>query len=79
MPLRKNKQKHIFPKNLKVWDIAAGVIILKEAGGTFFFGGHEEDIYYNDEDGVFISSQNETIKTDIQRLMEKEALAEVIN
>ena len=23
----------IFQKNLKIWDIAAGVIILKEAGG----------------------------------------------
>lgn len=65
-------------KNLKVWDVAAAVIVLKEAGGTFFFGGHEDDIYYNDEDGVFISSQNTHIKSSLQKLMDPQALSEII-
>lgn len=77
MVAEKQAQAYI-SKNLKVWDVAAGVIVLKEAGGTFFFGGHEDDIYYNDEDGVFISAQNMTIKNEIQMNMDKKALNEVI-
>lgn len=74
-----NQAEAYISRNLKVWDIAAGVIILKEAGGTFFFGGHDNDIYFNDEDGVFISAQNKTIKSDIKSNIESELLEEVIN
>lgn len=65
-------------RNLKVWDVAAGVIILQEAGGSVFFGGHEEGIYFNDEDGVFISAQNTKIKKDIQEIMDKECLNTIL-
>lgn len=73
-----NQAEAYISRNLKVWDIAAGVIVLKEASGTFFFGGHDEDIYYNDEDGVFISTQNSTIMSDIKSIMDDNILAEVI-
>ena len=73
-----NQAEAYISRNLKVWDVAAGVIILKEASGTFFFGGHDDDIYYNDADGVFISAQNNTIKADIKANMDATLLAEVI-
>ena len=32
-----------FQKNLNIWDIAAGVIIVKEAGGFIDFFEHDEN------------------------------------
>ena len=73
-----NQAQAYISRNLKVWDVAAGVIILNEAKGSYFFGGHDDDIYYNDEDGVFISAQNKTIREDIKLIMDNEAISEVI-
>ena len=73
-----NQAQAYISRNLKVWDVAAGVIILNEVGGTYFFGGHEDDIYYNDEDGVFISSQNNIIENEIKALMDDALLKTLI-
>lgn len=65
-------------KSLKVWDVAAGVIILKEAGGTFFFGGHDDAIYLHDKGGVFISAQTQTIKNELENMMDFACLQEIL-
>lgn len=73
-----NLSQAYISKNLKVWDVAAGVIILKEVGGTSFFGGHDDDIFFNSEDGVFISCQNDLIKDELKAMMDEDLLLEVI-
>ena len=73
-----NKAQSYISRNLKVWDVAAGVIVLKEVGGSFFFGGHEDGIFFNDSDGVFLSCQNNVIKEDIKNLLDHNILETVI-
>lgn len=45
-------------RNLKVWDVAAGAIILNEVGGHFTFGDIDNGIFFNDENGEFFSCAN---------------------
>ena len=63
-----NRMQSYISKNLKVWDVAAGVIILNEVGGAFEFGGKSNGIFFNDEDGVFLSASNEGIISDLNNL-----------
>lgn len=65
-----NQCQAYISKNLKVWDVAAGVIILEETRGSYYFGNQHNKIYFNDDDGVFVSAQNETIKHQILELMD---------
>lgn len=48
---------YVFPK-IKVWDIAAGAIILECVGGTWQFGDRVKDVYFDDVSRVFIASSN---------------------
>lgn len=70
-----NRHQAYISRNLKVWDVAAAVIVLACAQGTWFFGGLDDDIYYNDDDGVFISAANSTIKDSLKNLMHAEHVA----
>ena len=74
-----NQAQAYISRNLKVWDVAAGVIILNEVGGTYFFGGRDDEIYFNQADGIFISSQNKNISSGIKSLMDQDALQDVIS
>lgn len=73
-----NQAQAYISRNLKVWDVAAAVIILNEVEGSYFFGGHNDDLYYHDADGVFISAQNKKIKEEIQELINSEVLEEIL-
>lgn len=55
-------------KNLKVWDVAAGVIILNEVKGQYTFGDIHNGIFFNDEDGEFFSTSNQRILNDFKKL-----------
>ena len=63
-----NRMQSYISRNLKVWDVAAGVIILNEVGGQFMFGDIENGIFFNDEDGEFFSTANQTILDGLQTL-----------
>ena len=63
-----NRHQVYMSKNLKVWDVAAGAIILNEVGGHFSFDGLIDDIYYNDDDGEWISCINDTILNELTAL-----------
>ena len=63
-----NRHQVYMSKNLKVWDVAAGAIVLNEVGGTFEFDGLLDDIYYNDNDGEWFSCLNKTILKELTEL-----------
>lgn len=63
-----NRHQVYMSKNLKVWDVAAGAIVLNEVGGTFEFDGLLDDIYYNDNDGEWFSYLNKTILKELTEL-----------
>lgn len=65
-----NRMQAYISENLKVWDVAAGVIVLNEVGGQFSFGGLKNDIYYSDEDGEFFSASNQGIIDDFFKIKE---------
>jgi len=74
-----NQAQAYISRNLKVWDVAAGVIILNEVGGSYYFGGHDNALFFDDSDGVFLSSQNKNIENDIKSLMREKVLFELNN
>lgn len=59
---------YVFPQ-IKLWDIAAGVIILECVGGTWKFGDHENSVPFDDETRVFIGAQNNRIKDALVALL----------
>lgn len=63
-----NRMQAYISKNLKVWDVAAGAIILSEVGGHFSFGDIEDGIFFNDNDGEFFSASNQGILNDFYKL-----------
>lgn len=63
-----NRHQVYMSKNLKVWDVAAGAIVLRAVGGAFDFEGLSNDIYYNDEDGEWFSCLNEGIVEELKAL-----------
>ena len=65
-----NRMQAYISKNLKVWDVAAGAIVLNEVGGQFSFGGVENGIIFNDEDAEFFSASNQGILNDFKTLRE---------
>ena len=59
---------YVFPR-IKLWDIAAGVIILECVGGTWTFGEHEDSVPFDDKSRVFIGAQNNRIKDALVALL----------
>lgn len=57
-------QSYVFPK-IKIWDIAAGLIILKMAGGTWLFGESHDKFYFDDCERLFIAASNKNIKDEL--------------
>lgn len=57
-----NKQAsaYVFPK-IKIWDIAAGLIVLKEVGGTWYLGGSIDTFIFNDESHHFMACANKKV------------------
>lgn len=68
-----NRYQVYMSKNLKVWDVAAGAIILREVGGQFEFDGLDNDIYYNDNDGEWFSCTNRIILNSLKELKTHES------
>lgn len=61
---------YVFPK-IKVWDIAAAVIILACAGGTWQFGEYSNEVVFDDVSRLFIGARNEHIKSDLVSLLKE--------
>ncbi len=57
-------QSYVFPK-IKIWDIAAGLIILNMSGGTWLFGDKHDTFYFDDCERMFIASSNNLIKNEL--------------
>lgn len=54
-------QAYVFPK-IKTWDIAAALIILKEAGGTWYFGGEIDHLPIDKNPKVIIAASNQHVR-----------------
>ncbi len=72
--LANNEAHGYMVKSAKVWDVAAAVIVLKEAGGYFIFGGLDDEVYFTDETGYFIASANKRIHEDTKNIISWDAL-----
>lgn len=63
-----NRMQAYISKNLKVWDIAAGAIILNGVGGQFEVEGLANQINFNDEDVEVFTASNAGIIEDLNQL-----------
>lgn len=63
-----NRHQAYISKNLKIWDVAAGAIILHAVGGTFLYAELEDEMHFDDEDFEWFSCQNKTILNDLRKL-----------
>ncbi len=54
-------QAYVFPK-IKTWDIAAALIILKEAGGTWYFGNEIDHLTIDKNPKVIIAASNQYVR-----------------
>lgn len=55
---------YVFPK-IKIWDIAAALIILQCAGGTWYFGEEHDTFIFDDQPRLFIGASNDSIKNEL--------------
>lgn len=58
-------QAYVF-NNLKAWDCAAAVIILKETGGTFMMGNQYDGLIFDQKGHLFIGTANRKIMEGIK-------------
>ena len=63
-----NRNQVYISKNLKVWDVAAGAIVLRAVGGYSSFGDVQDGIFFSDEDGEFFSCINEGVHKEFMNL-----------
>ncbi len=61
-------QAYVFPE-IKIWDIAAGLIILKMSGGTWLLGEEHDVFYFDDTPRTFLACSNDLIKNELIALL----------
>lgn len=54
---------------MRVWDVAAASIILKEVGGSFEYGGLDNEIHFSDENGEWYCGSNDPLLCELKAYM----------